>query len=434
MRILVTGADGQLGNEMQVLAKENPQHTYYFTDVQELDICDKQAVWAYIAEKRIELIVNCAAYTAVDKAEDNPELAYKLNCEAAKELASAAQFNGAAMIQVSTDYVFDGTAHIPYTEDCDPCPDSVYGTTKLEGEYDVMNYCEKAVVIRTAWLYSTFGNNFVKTMIRLGKERDSLGVVFDQIGTPTYANDLAQAIYTIINKGIVRGIYHFSNEGVCSWYDFTVAIHRLAGITSCKVKPLHTAEYPAKANRPAYSVLDKTKIKTLKNNQHREAEKDKYKVLNVNLNTEMDVFIEKLKELRQILIDESEKIEVPYDISLYKASNEKIDPDGFDKFSVNPFETLDNLEKTSTSKETYLYKINVPENTKLVFYSNITFFENNNQTLPLGMDISQEGLINMDKYKLELKGKDEFNINIFKNEFDNFVKNVKVYEYNLTSK
>ena len=148
----------------------------------------------------------------------------------------------------------------------------------------------------------------------------------------------------------------------------------------------------------------------------------------------MDVFIEKLKELRQILIDESEKIEVPYDISLYKASNEKRDPDWFDKFSVNPFETLDNLEKTSTSKETYLYKINVPENTKLVFYSNITFFENNNQTLPLGMDISQEGLINMDKYKLELKGKDEFNINIFKNEFDNFVKNVKVYEYNLTSK
>ena len=216
MRILVTGANGQLGNEMQVLAKENPQHTYYFTDVEELNICDKQAVWAYIAEKRIELVVNCAAYTAVDKAEDNSELAYQLNCEAPKQLASAAQFNGAAMIQVSTDYVFDGTAHTPYTEDCDPCPDSVYGTTKLEGEYDVMNYCEKAVVIRTAWLYSTFGNNFVKTMIRLGKERDSLGVVFDQIGTPTYANDLARAIYTIINKGIVRGIYHFSNEGVCS--------------------------------------------------------------------------------------------------------------------------------------------------------------------------------------------------------------------------
>ena len=138
----------------------------------------------------------------------------------------------------------------------------VYGTTKLEGEYEVLNHCEKSVVIRTAWLYSTFGNNFVKTMIRLGKERDSLGVIFDQVGTPTYANDLAQAIFAIINKGIVRGVYHFSNEGVCSWYDFTVAIHRLAGITSCKVKPLHTAEYPTRANRPAYSVLDKTKIKT----------------------------------------------------------------------------------------------------------------------------------------------------------------------------
>ena len=179
---------------------------------------------------------------------------------------------------------------------------------------------------------------------------------------------------------------------------------------------------------------DKTKIKTLKNNKHREAEKDKYKVLNVNLNTEMDTFVEKLKELRQILIDESNKIEVPYDISLYKASNEKIDPEGFDKFSINPFETLNNLEKIATSKETYLYKINVPENTKLVFYSNITFFENNNQTLPLGMDISQEGLINMDMYELELKDKDEFNINIFKDEFNNFVKKVKVYEYNLKQK
>lgn len=179
---------------------------------------------------------------------------------------------------------------------------------------------------------------------------------------------------------------------------------------------------------------DRTKIKTLKNNKHRESEKDKYKVLNVNLNTEMDTFIEKLKELRKILIDESEKIEVPYDISLYKASNEKIEPEGFDKFSINPFETLNNLEKISTSKETYLYKINVPEGTKLVFYSNITFFENNNQTLPLGMDISQEGLINMDLYSLELKNKDEFNINIAKDEFNSFVKKVKVYEYDIKQK
>lgn len=261
MNILVTGANGQLGNEMQVLARENLQHTYFFTDVQELDICDEQAVYAYVSEHKIDIIVNCAAYTAVDKAEDNVELCDKLNNIAPGYLARAAQANGAAMIQVSTDYVFDGTAHIPYTEEEPTCPASVYGSTKLAGEQNVMDHCEKAMVIRTAWLYSIYGNNFVKTMIRLGQERDSLGVIFDQIGTPTYANDLAQAIFAAINKGVVRGIYHFSDEGVCSWYDFTVAIHRLAGIASCKVKPLHTADYPAKSPRPHYSVLDKTKIK-----------------------------------------------------------------------------------------------------------------------------------------------------------------------------
>lgn len=261
MNILVTGANGQLGNEMQVLARENLQHTYFFTDVQELDICDEQAVYAYVSEHKIDIIVNCAAYTAVDKAEDNVELCDKLNNIAPGYLARAALANGAAMIQVSTDYVFDGTAHIPYTEEEPTCPASVYGSTKLAGEQNVMDHCEKAMVIRTAWLYSIYGNNFVKTMIRLGQERDSLGVIFDQIGTPTYANDLAQAIFAAINKGVVRGIYHFSDEGVCSWYDFTIAIHRLAGIASCKVKPLHTADYPAKAPRPHYSVLDKTKIK-----------------------------------------------------------------------------------------------------------------------------------------------------------------------------
>ena len=261
MNILVTGANGQLRNEMQVLARENLQHTYFFTDVQELDICDEQAVYAYVSEHKIDIIVNCAAYTAVDKAEDNVELCDKLNNIAPGYLARAAQANGAAMIQVSTDYVFDGTAHIPYTEEEPTCPASVYGSTKLAGEQNVMDHCEKAMVIRTAWLYSIYGNNFVKTMIRLGQERDSLGVIFDQIGTPTYANDLAQAIFAAINKGVVRGIYHFSDEGVCSWYDFTIAIHRLAGIASCKVKPLHTADYPAKAPRPHYSVLDKTKIK-----------------------------------------------------------------------------------------------------------------------------------------------------------------------------
>ena len=261
MNILVTGANGQLGNEMQVLARENLQHTYFFTDVQELDICDEQAVYAYVSEHKINIIVNCAAYTAVDKAEDNVELCDKLNNIAPGYLARAAQANGAAMIQVSTDYVFDGTAHIPYTEEEPTCPASVYGSTKLAGEQNVMDHCEKAMVIRTAWLYPIYGNNFVKTMIRLGQERDSLGVIFDQIGTPTYANDLAQAIFAAINKGVLRVIYHFSDEGVCSWYDFTVAIHRLAGIASCKVKPLHTADYPAKAPRPHYSVLDKTKIK-----------------------------------------------------------------------------------------------------------------------------------------------------------------------------
>ncbi|MBP6065227.1 dTDP-4-dehydrorhamnose reductase [Bacteroides sp.] len=261
MNILITGANGQLGNEMRVLSQENTAHTYFFTDVQELDICDEESVMTYVAQKQIDVIVNCAAYTAVDRAEDDVELCNKLNNLAPGYLARAAQSRGAAMIQVSTDYVFDGTAHTPYTEQEVTCPNSIYGTTKLAGEQNVMEHCDKAIVIRTAWLYSIYGNNFVKTMIRLGRERETLGVIFDQVGTPTYANDLARTIYAIINNGIERGIYHFSNEGACSWYDFTVAIHRLAGITSCKVKPIHTADYPTKAARPHYSVLDKTKIK-----------------------------------------------------------------------------------------------------------------------------------------------------------------------------
>ena len=259
--ILITGANGQLGNEMRLLSSENNQYNYFFTDVQELDICDEQAIQTFVTENQIDVIVNCAAYTAVDKAEDNADLCRKLNAVAPGYLAKAAESRGAAMIQVSTDYVFNGTNHIPYTEEEPTCPASVYGNTKLEGEQNVMSNCSKAIVIRTAWLYSTFGNNFVKTMIRLGKERESLGVVFDQIGTPTYARDLAKAIYAAINKGIVPGIYHFSDEGACSWYDFTLAIHRIAGINTCKVSPLHTADYPAKAARPHYSVLDKTKIK-----------------------------------------------------------------------------------------------------------------------------------------------------------------------------
>ena len=261
MRILVTGCNGQLGNEMQLLEQKNAQHTFFNTDVAELDITDQQAIEAFVEKNQIDGIVNCAAYTAVDKAEDNEELCQKLNAEAPAYLAHAIGRRGGWMIQISTDYVFDGTEHTPYTEDADTCPNSVYGKTKLVGELNVQKFCERSMIIRTAWLYSTFGNNFVKTMIRLGKERPELGVIFDQIGTPTYARDLAVAIMTAINKGIVPGIYHFSNEGVISWYDFTKAIHRIAGITTCHVRPLHTVEYPTPAARPHYSVLDKTKIK-----------------------------------------------------------------------------------------------------------------------------------------------------------------------------
>lgn len=259
--ILITGANGQLGNEMRLLAEVNKEYTYFFTDVAELDICDEQAVMNFVVDHQIDIIVNCAAYTAVDKAEDNKELCDKLNHIAPGYLAKAIQTRGGYLVQVSTDYVFDGTAHIPYTEEQPTCPDSVYGTTKLGGELEAMKYCANTMIIRTAWLYSTFGNNFVKTMLRLGREKDALGVIFDQIGTPTYARDLAVAIFAAIHKGIVPGIYHFSNEGVCSWYDFTQMIHHLAGIDNCKLRPLHTEEYPTKAKRPHYSVLDKTKIK-----------------------------------------------------------------------------------------------------------------------------------------------------------------------------
>ena len=259
--ILITGANGQLGNEMQMLSEENSEYTYFFTDVAELDICNKQAVMDYVRTNDINVIVNCAAYTAVDKAEENVKLCTKLNADAVGYLAEAAEANQSEFIQVSTDYVFDGTAHVPYQETDPTCPNSAYGSTKLAGEQNALTLCSRAMVIRTAWLYSTFGNNFVKTMIRLGKERDSIGVIFDQIGTPTYARDLARVIFTAIRQGVVPGVYHFSNEGVCSWYDFTKAIHRLAGITDCKVNPLHTEEYPTPAKRPHYSVLDKTKIK-----------------------------------------------------------------------------------------------------------------------------------------------------------------------------
>ena len=261
MNILVTGCNGQLGNEIQLLEKEYPQHTYFNTDVAELDITNQLAVNDFINRHAIDGVINCAAYTAVDKAEGDKELCTTLNTVAPSYLAAAIDKRGGWIIHVSTDYVFDGTHHTPYVETDTPSPDSVYGSTKLAGELGVSKFCKKHMIIRTAWLYSAFGNNFVKTMIRLGKEKTELGVIFDQIGTPTYARDLAVAIMTVVDKGIETGVFHYSNEGVISWYDFTKAIHRIAGIKDCKVRPLHTSEYPTAANRPAYSVLDKTKIK-----------------------------------------------------------------------------------------------------------------------------------------------------------------------------
>lgn len=265
MNILVTGCNGQLGNEIQLLEKGNGKHVFFNTDVNELDITDENAINAFVDANNIDGIINCAAYTAVDKAESNEAMCHTLNATAPGYLAAAMGKRGGWMVQVSTDYVFDGTKHTPYSETDPTCPDSVYGRTKLEGEQLVRQHCERALIVRTAWLYSIFGNNFVKTMIRLGKEKTELGVIFDQIGTPTYARDLAVAIMTAVEKGIIPGIYHFSNEGVTSWYDFTKAIHRIAGISGCHVRPIHTEEYPTPARRPHYSVLDKTKIKATYN-------------------------------------------------------------------------------------------------------------------------------------------------------------------------
>ena len=259
-QILVTGCKGQLGNELQQLAPKYSQFNFHFTDKEELDITNRKEVYAFIEKHAISVVVNCAAFTAVDKAEEQLELCDLLNHIAPGYLAEAVASVGGTMIQVSTDYVFDGTSHTPYTETCAANPQSVYGRTKLAGEESVIRTCPGSMVIRTAWLYSSFGANFVKTMIRLGKERTELGVVADQIGTPTYARDLASVILTAIEHGIVPGVYHFTNQGVCSWYDFTRAIHRFAGINSCHVSPLHTSAYPTPARRPHYSVLDKSKI------------------------------------------------------------------------------------------------------------------------------------------------------------------------------
>jgi len=261
MNILVTGCNGQLGSELRLLQPACPEHVFHNTDIDELDICDQSSVDRYLSNHSIDGIINCAAYTAVDKAEQNKELCSTLNSIAPTYLAKSVEQRGGWMIQISTDYVFNGHAWKPYAEDAPPSPESVYGSTKLAGEQGVLESCRRAMVIRTAWLYSSFGSNFVKTMLRLGRERQQLGVVADQVGTPTYARDLAKAIMVIVKQGVVPGIFHYTDEGVASWYDFAIAIHRLAGISSCNVRPLHTEEYPTPARRPPYSVLDKTKIK-----------------------------------------------------------------------------------------------------------------------------------------------------------------------------
>ena len=266
MNILITGAYGQLGKEMERQHKSLAGFTFFFTDVDSLDITNQQAVVRFCQEKSINIIVNCAAYTAVDLAEDEEDKALLVNATAVANLGVAAQKVGGHVIHVSTDYVFDGTSNLPYTENMPTAPVSAYGRTKLAGEEQLLAACPSSIVIRTAWLYSTFGKNFVKTMIALGESRDELAVVFDQIGSPTNAADLAEAILKIIAltennaSAFVPGVYHFSNEGVCSWYDFAISVHKMAGIT-CRINPVRSAMFPTKAVRPAFSVLDKSKIK-----------------------------------------------------------------------------------------------------------------------------------------------------------------------------
>jgi len=267
-KILITGANGQLGSEIRKSADLFPEFSFVFTDVNELDITDPLAVEKMLSEEKPAWLVNCAAYTAVDKAETDQETAWLINAVAPAILAEKSKAIGCKFVQVSTDYVFDGKNYRPYVEEDEVCPTSSYGSTKLEGELISLANNPETLVIRTSWLYSSFGNNFVKSMIRFGNERDELKVIFDQVGTPTYAGDLALAIVEIIRKtaagtcDFVAGTYHYSNEGVCSWYDFAIAIHQIYGI-NCKVSAIESKDYPSPVARPHYSVLNKSKIKSI---------------------------------------------------------------------------------------------------------------------------------------------------------------------------
>jgi len=265
--ILVTGAKGQLGNELQQLAPLYPQFSFYFTDIEELSITDEAAIETEFEKWKPAFCINCAAYTAVDKAEENIEICRLINATAVKYLANACQKHGSKLVHVSTDYVFDGTKNTAYTEDDKPNPQSAYGYTKLEGEEQAIANNPDALVIRTSWVYSSFGNNFVKTMMRLMAERENLNVVSDQVGSPTYAKDLAEAILIIIANSQLptanwhTGIYHFSNEAEISWFDFSVAIKEMIG-SNCTVNPIPTTAYPTPAKRPMYSLMDKSKFVT----------------------------------------------------------------------------------------------------------------------------------------------------------------------------
>lgn len=263
--ILITGANGQLGNCLRDLAAEyQERYRFFYTDVEELDITDAAAIDRYVADNQIQIIVNAAAYTAVDKAEDDVDMAYKLNRDAVRNLAEVSKAHDCLLVHISTDYVFSGESCHPYKEDDTPAPKSVYGASKLAGEQAVAEVGCRAIIIRTSWLYSEYGHNFVKTMLRLGDERKEVSVVCDQIGGPTYAGDLAQAIFLCLTSNLEKKgiqVYHFANEGVISWYDFAKAIMEISG-KPCAVFPIFTGEYPAKAPRPAYSVFNLRKTKT----------------------------------------------------------------------------------------------------------------------------------------------------------------------------
>ena len=265
MRILVTGSKGQLGNEIRVLSEDYPDFEFIYTDVDELDITDRLKVEAFFLENKPQVIINCAAYTAVDKAESNESTAYLINATAVENLARSAASIDALIVQISTDYVFDGKSYLPYKESDTTNPLSAYGRTKLAGEKAVFQYASKGLIVRTAWLYSAFGNNFVKTMTKYGIEREELNVVYDQVGTPTYARDLAKAILDIIPLAIQHSgtdLFHYSNEGVASWYDFAKIIIAFSGIC-CDIKPILTKDYPLPAPRPCFSVLSKSKVKDI---------------------------------------------------------------------------------------------------------------------------------------------------------------------------